>query len=353
MKIVPRAAAIVFFGLALAGAAQAQRPVETSALLNGVIWRGPGATMEDLRGKTVVILNYVTWCPLCNAWSPDLFHQLKQAIQGKPVIVVAVCTDEESVPGPVYVSQRNFVAPNILHAYHPKMNQLIGVPEEDLFAAALIGPDGEVKWKGSAGSYYDAGGEKQYAIGRKINGTDASDLGNFLILSPEMPAEVQVLLWPMEMGQVIPQRNLNQVKSRLSAESRDALEQALQAFLTRQLEQIQQMREREVPQQLAAFERAEMLAKNYGATDQGKRAREIWSAWAQDTDFRREQAAIRAYGRISELVTRSPSTKKITILKSFTDRFEGTYAASMASQRIGREQAERVSSPENASALSE
>ena len=53
--------------------------------LDGVSWHGPSTTLDALAGKTVVVLTYVTWCPKCNEWSPNLFDQLRTAVEDKPV----------------------------------------------------------------------------------------------------------------------------------------------------------------------------------------------------------------------------------------------------------------------------
>ena len=67
---------VVIAALTPSADAQEAAPPGLDSALDGVAWIGPGVSLPDLRGKTVVVLTYVTWCPKCNVWAPDLFRQL-------------------------------------------------------------------------------------------------------------------------------------------------------------------------------------------------------------------------------------------------------------------------------------
>ena len=58
-----------------------------------VEWIGPAPSLEFLKGKTVIVLVYGTTSDWCNGWSGKLVEQLKAAIAGKPVVVLAINTD--------------------------------------------------------------------------------------------------------------------------------------------------------------------------------------------------------------------------------------------------------------------
>src|SRR5271157_2026468 len=82
---------------------------EASAeVLDEVHWVGPAGTLEGLRGKTVVLIDYATWCPICNKWSGEVCKQIRQAIADKPVVVLAINNDK--TPGNVrpYLEARDF-----------------------------------------------------------------------------------------------------------------------------------------------------------------------------------------------------------------------------------------------------
>lgn len=52
--------------------------VDTPPSLAGVTWAGPAPAPSLLKGKTVVVLTYVTWCPTCNAWTGKVAAELEQ-----------------------------------------------------------------------------------------------------------------------------------------------------------------------------------------------------------------------------------------------------------------------------------
>src|SRR5262245_32640399 len=94
-KLLGTAAALFVLGLLHPLPAFADGPAAGSAppSLGPVTWAGQGTTFDSLKGKTVLVLTYVTWCPKCNAWSGEVVSGLNKAIADKPVVVLAISTD--------------------------------------------------------------------------------------------------------------------------------------------------------------------------------------------------------------------------------------------------------------------
>jgi hypothetical protein len=323
--------------------AQDDTTVDVSRALDGAAWIGPGVSMGDLRGKSVVLLTYVTWCPKCNVWAPQLFADIKAAAADRPIVIIAVCTDAPTVPGPVYCAEKGMVGINILHAYDAQMDARLALDDAALFNSALIGPDGEVVWKGQAGTYFtNSDGSRDYAIARKVR--EFSNPGEFTIIIDEMPSDVQQLLWPMELGRLIPDRDLNRVKRKLSPESRTALDEAVDGFVARQLEIINELKEGEVPQQMAAYAKADLLAKTYPTTEEGRTARSIVSEFNRDSAFKKEIVARTAYEKLLENSADQSQARQAGQLTGFINRFEGTWAAEQAAALLANEDSERDSS---------
>jgi hypothetical protein len=340
---IPRArcaALLMVLSLARVGRAQDGAPPD---LLDGVAWIGPGASLGDLRGKTVVVLTYVTWCPKCNVWAPDLFRQVKAAAADKPMVVVAVCTDAPTIPGPKYVSDKGLVGPNILHAYDAGMDEKLRLDGKALFNGMIIGPDRQIVWKGGASSYYEQdGGAKEFVVALRLR--EVANPGAFTIVKDDMPDDVRGLLWPMEFGRVLPDRDLNRAKRKLSPQGRAALDEAVGAFVSRQLEIINELREGEAPQQMAAFAKADLLAKAYPTTDEGKAARQLVVQLNRDTQFKKEIAARNAYEQLLARTADQPQARQNAQLEGFIKRFEGTYYASQAVALLDKENSDRTSS---------
>ena len=91
------AACLLIAGLAVRAVAddKQEKRAEAPPSLDGVTWADQSVTFDGLRGKTVVVLVYATWCPQCNSWSGEFLSQLKTAIQDKPVVVLAIYADEK------------------------------------------------------------------------------------------------------------------------------------------------------------------------------------------------------------------------------------------------------------------
>src|SRR5690348_5260808 len=104
------------FGIPFALPAFADGPAPGSPPppLGPVAWVGQGTTLEALKGKTVVVLTYVTWCPKCNAWSGGIVSGLNKAIADKPVVVLAISTDTPPAEAHAYMEERKFIGPQIL-----------------------------------------------------------------------------------------------------------------------------------------------------------------------------------------------------------------------------------------------
>lgn len=323
--------------------AQDSPPADLSGALNGAAWIGPGVSLGDLRGKSVVVLTYVTWCPKCNVWAPDMFAQIKDAAADRPVVIIAVCTDAPTVPGPVYCTEKGMIGLNVLHAYDANMDARLGLDDAQLFNAMLIGPDGQAVWSGGAGSFYNnTDGSKEYVISRKVR--ELSNPGEFTILADDMPPDVQQLLWPMELGRLIPDRDLNRVKRKLSPASRDALEEAVGTFVARQLEVIHDLMEGDIPEQMAAYSKADLLAKTYPTTEEGRAARGIVSEFNRDSAFKREVTARTAFEKLLENAANQTQARQAGQLTGFVNRFEGTWASEQAAALLAKEDSDRDSS---------
>jgi hypothetical protein len=322
--------------------AQEQPASNLSGVLDGVAWIGPGASLQDLRGKSVVIITYVTWCPKCNNWSPDFFQQIKAAAADKPVVIVAVCTDAPTIPGPQYVSERGLVGMNILHAYDANMDAKLQVDDSQLFNVVLIGPDGNVLEKDVASRHYVLdNGQRDFTMARTVR--ELANPGTFTIVTDDMPAEVRTLLWPMELGRIVPGRDLNRVKRQFSLEARKSLDDAVQTFAARQLELINEWKAGEAPQQMAAFSKADMLSKAFPSTDEGRAARQVVTELNRDAQFKKEIAARNAYEQLLNRAAKQPQSRQEALLAGFAKRFEGTYFAAQAEALAAKDASERVS----------
>jgi len=304
-----------------------QQASATLLSLESVRWAGPAVRLQDLRGKTVVLLVYATWCPKCNQWSGEFFQQLKQAVTDKPVVVVAINADKSPQGVEQYLKQRGFFAPNIVHGYDPAVSQRLGLQSE-LFQYLLIGPDGKLVERGFAGTYRPSGETKSWALPEQL--ANSPNLGQFTVLKAEMSETVKQLLWPMELGQ-FNEALLGKLRHGLKPQEQKELYEAMDRYLDAQLEQFRQSAQGDVLSRLEAFDKANQLAAVFKTHEQAREARKLIAEWTKDKDFQRELAARRAYESSLQAVAAKPAKRESALL-AVARRFEGTYYGKKAEE---------------------
>ncbi len=316
---------------AIAPATDALNPAATAAAagadpLLAVRWAGPAVSLEQLRGKTVLLMVYASWCPKCNAWSGELFSQLKEAVHNKPIIILAINADNSPEKAQAYVTQRGFIGPNIIHGYDPTMVQKLGLPD-NLFRYVLFDAQGRNKANGAAGAYFEDGPRKRYAVADEI--VRVQPPGQFKVLSENMSEPVAQLLWPFELG-LGSEAALTKAKNSLSADQKKELDAAIERYLEAQLEEIRAGYKGEMAVRLTAYDKALALSNSFRNSAQSKKAREVVVFMEKDEAFKRELAAKKAYEACAAKT--GPNVKRDQLFRAVAKRFEGTYYGGMAQQ---------------------
>jgi len=297
--------------------------------LDFVKWAGTTPTSQALRGKTVVVLVYATWCPKCNKWSGDLFKQLKEAIKDKPVVILAINADKTPTAVKTYISQRDFVAPNILHGYDSAIPQRLRL-DSDLFKYQAFDPDGKLIKSGEAGSFVANGEKKNFVLAQELKKNDK--LGQFEILDSEMSDALKEVVWPMELGEVS-EKALSDCQKKLSAADRKALTAAITKCLDAKLERIEKLTEGDTKDKFDAYAQASVIASGFKSKPQSKQAKEILTALSKDKEFQRELAAKKNYDKTLQIIAAKP-TRREQLIQAFCKRYEGTYYADVAKGNV-------------------
>jgi len=127
-----------------------------------------GARLEAMEGKSVLVLFFQSWCPICNGWSGAMLKQVEEAYGDDPgVVLVALKTDGGSVKDAMtYLSSRTntdkwLVGVDEGGAYHL---QVTG--KDELFAYLWVKPDGSIGDVAKTGVTVNKPGPKQYWITR-------------------------------------------------------------------------------------------------------------------------------------------------------------------------------------------
>jgi hypothetical protein len=320
------AAVVLTCGLAVGGGGRVL--AEEPPSLDPVKWIGPGTSYAALRGKSVLLLVYATWCPICNGWSGEMLGQLKESIQGKPLVVLAIFADPRNSPKTSYLAERKFLGPNILHGYDVSMTKRLGFDSE-LWKFALIDPKGQLVKKGDAGSFYGNDKARQFVLAKDLAGN--KELGEFNILSPDLPEAVAEILWPLELGAGASDASLVKARKQLDAESQAKFNATIRRYLQRQSDRIEELSQGELPDRLEAYEKASVLAAGFKTTAEGKKARQLLNDCLADPQFKRELAAKQSYEKSVQQGQAQPNLRN-KLMQAVAKRFKGTHYGELAAK---------------------
>jgi thiol-disulfide isomerase/thioredoxin len=314
-------AALFLMGATGFAAADKKPPQGPPPSLDGVTWDERPVSLSGLRGKTVIVLAYATWCDeLNNGDAVEMLAQLKDSIQDKPVVVLAINSDKKTGTGPAYLSRLKFTAPNIVTGWDPLMPARFGA-KNDLFQYAWINPVGRLVDTGQALAYYGKEAAKQYAL--SFNLARAKHLGKFAVLDPSLPASVRNLLWPLELNQPIGGAALTAARRKLSASESESLDAGIDRYLDARSSEIAELAKGDVAERLLAYDQASLLVSEFNGRDKVAPAKDLVAELNQDKEFRPELAAKRAYEKARQLAAKSPS-KRTRLLMNVSRSFQGT-----------------------------
>jgi peroxiredoxin len=320
-------AAAVLAGLALAAVpARAQDPAAKNlASLSGVTWDGAGTTLDSLHGKTAVVLTYVTWCPICNKWAPDMLAQVQQATKDKPVVIVAVSTDTPAAKAKEYMEAKGFSGPNILHGYDPKLAKAFGFANE-FFNYAIINPAGQLTASGNAGSFYNEATGKSFELAKELD--KIREFGKFRFVDPSMSAGLQNMLWPMELGYIAEvQRSLKKAEKSLQPADREKLKTSMEQFLDDELKSATELAAGDSPQKIEALEKASFLANNFKSAQQGKDAKKVLGDLTKDKTLKKEISAKKMYDHCMQV---PDPDRRVVMLEKAAKQFPDTHFGDLA-----------------------
>ncbi|MEM7010862.1 MAG: hypothetical protein AAF585_05190 [Verrucomicrobiota bacterium] len=122
-----------------------------------------------MRGKSVLVMFFQDWCPICNGWSPNLFKQIGEAYKDDPLVVlIAIKTDGGSTSD----------AENYLQSRTELEHWLVGVDdnatyyrqatgEDRLYKYMWVKPDGEVGEIDKSGTFLRDSNPRQFSLAAK------------------------------------------------------------------------------------------------------------------------------------------------------------------------------------------
>jgi len=297
--------------------------VETPPSLSDVKWAGPAPDPSFLKGKTVIVLTYVTWCPKCNAWTGKVAAEIKQESVDKPVVVLAISTDTPPAGALEYMQERKLVGPNVFHGFDPTIAARFGFANK-FINYAIVSPEGKIVASGNAGSHFTDDKKPSYASARYI--AESNDLGSLRFVKPEMPGALKERLWLIELGV---SRDVKKMEAGLSPEESDLLRSTIQSGIAAELEQLEELSKSEsIADKLSAVNKATFLTSQFAATSEGRRAKELLAQLAKDSAIKDEMSAKKQYDaamKIADPIRRRKALE--SLVKKFAETEYGRQAA--------------------------
>ncbi len=162
-----------------------------------------GARLEAMQGKSVLVLFFQSWCPICNGWSGAMMKQLEETYGSDPaVVLVAIKTDGGSMKDAMtYLNSRTntekwLVGLDEGAVYH---RQVTG--GDALYDYLWVKPDGSVGEVDKVGRTISKPGEKQYWITRdEAKKTFRKGAGSLIKWEGEVPPDLQPAMRLAERG---------------------------------------------------------------------------------------------------------------------------------------------------------
>jgi hypothetical protein len=115
----------------------------------------------------------------------------------------------------------------------------------------------------------------------------------------------------------------------VSGADRDLLKAAVEKYNQSQIESVRKLSTGEVPDKLAALDKAGALASNFKATDIGNEAKKIVAELTKDKSLKKELAAKKAYEQSLQV---ADADRKVTRLQSTAKLFPDTYYGQQAAK---------------------
>jgi peroxiredoxin len=300
------------------------------------------ASLDNLRGKIVIVLFYQSWCPICNKWAPNLVKQMQtQYGDQSHYVLIGMKTDggspedaksfltEKGADGASWI----FASDNEQAYYASVIN------DTPLWGYAVISPDGEITDKGKAGTFYTGGQTQEFVLpGRKkdFDKQFSTAKKSFLPEGKTYAAELKNAVKLAETGRF--------VSALVSARSAGGIpgkefEGDIMTLLGERVTRYeQQARDTNNSARYSAFMSLRDMSAQMKTLAPGKAAQKIVSELNKDKSIQREQKAEQAWLSLMAAVGKQPPEKRQAALAAnvpaYVKAYDGTYFAQLAQKSV-------------------
>jgi thiol-disulfide isomerase/thioredoxin len=284
---------------------------------------GAAPTLASLKGQTVLIEFWATWCGPCVAAWPHL-QELHEEYADKGLVILGLSAEEPGVVSD-FVDQKGITA---RVAYGSKTGGKYGV--EGIPHTFVVGPDGKLAWHGHPS------GLSKGILEKALKGAKARP-GGALAIEPrtEAAGRLASVAQAMEQGKLA--KALDAARAiaadTTSSEADKSGAQALEGEILAHANLLTSQGERYVENLdvLHAFEVFGLIAQEYGAQELGTQAKARIEGIRKDPVLAKELAAAEAYQKLRSSVARLSTSKQRDKYRDFAEEYKGTKAGERAS----------------------
>lgn len=283
---------------------------------------GPAPTLASLKGQTVLIEFWATWCPPCVAAWPHL-QELHDEYESKGLVILGL-SDETADKVGAFVDEKGYTA-RIAHGSTAKGKYGVsGIP-----ATFLVGPDGKLLWSGHPTELNNS-----LLEGALKNAKPRA--GGMFAFTPNSAAEGRVT----QHLKAVEEGKLGKSLAALTALTQDtkateaekAAATALMAEIDGHVAALMNQGERNMKSRdvLKAVTIYDALAKEFGASKPGSDAKAKLDEITKDATSAKELAAAEAFEKTKASVSKLGTGKARDKWKEFAEKHKGTRAAERA-----------------------
>lgn len=158
-------------------------------------------SLEGMRGKSVLILFFQSWCGICNGWSPDLFEQLGKAYGNDPkVVLIALKTDGGSMDDALdYMKSRTDPDLWVVGVEENATYYRQATGDDSLYHYMWVKPDGTIG-KTDGASYHNGKEPKKFVLANEK--TQTAYRKNSKPLMPLSPALDEALMTAVKKAEL-------------------------------------------------------------------------------------------------------------------------------------------------------
>jgi peroxiredoxin len=298
------------------------------------------ASLENLRGKIVIVLFYQSWCPICNRWAPTLVKQMQEQYGDQSQYVLIGLKTDGGSPEDAKAFLTGKGADDASWIFASDNEQVYYasvIKDTPLWGYAVISPDGELTDKGKAGSAYTGRETQEFVLPSRRKDFDkqfATAKKSFLPEGKSYSSDVKTAIKMVEQGRFL--SALNGARKAGGIPGKE-LEGDIVALLTERVNRYeQQARDAASQERYAAFMTLRTMSAQMKGIAPGKAAQKVVSELSKDKAIQREQKAEQAWISLTAAVEKQPPEKRQAALvasaPAFIKAFEGTHFSRIAEQ---------------------